>query len=99
MQRRGQGHSSQGTTCAKGFKQQFGVNYHETFAPTVWPATLCLLLAVAAQKGSVVVQGDAKNTYLHGTLELNEIIYMDLPPQYSLFQQIPTNLANKSLVC
>ena len=83
----------------KGFKQQFGVDYHETFAPTVRPATLRLLLAIAAQKGSVVVQADAKNAYLHGTLELNEIIYMDLPPQYSLFHQIPANLANKSLVC
>src|SRR5271170_4603748 len=62
---------------AKGFKQQFGVDYHETFAPTVRPATLRLLLAVAAQKGSVVVQADAKNAYLHGTLEPNEIIYMD----------------------
>jgi Reverse transcriptase (RNA-dependent DNA polymerase) len=84
---------------AKGFKQQFGVDYHETFAPTVWPATLHLLLAIAAQKGSVVVQADVKNAYLHGTLEPNEIIYMDLPPQYSLFHQIPTDLANKSLVC
>ena len=84
---------------AKGFKQQFGVDYHETFAPTVRPATLRLLLAVAAQKGSIVVQADAKNAYLHGTLEPNEIIYMDLPPKYSLFHDIPPNLKNKSIVC
>ena len=84
---------------AKGFKQQFGVDYHETFAPTVRPATLRLLLAIAAHKGSVVAQADVKNAYLHGTLEPNEIIYMDLPPRYSLFHQIPANLANKSLVC
>ena len=84
---------------AKNFKQQFGVDYHETFAPTVRPATLHLLLAIAAQKGSVVVQADVKNVYLHGTLEPNEIIYMDLPPKYSLFNQIPANLANKSVVC
>jgi Reverse transcriptase (RNA-dependent DNA polymerase)/gag-polypeptide of LTR copia-type/GAG-pre-integrase domain len=84
---------------AKGFKQQFGVDYHETFAPTVRPATLRLLLAIAAQKGSVIVQADAKNAYLHGTLEPNEIIYMDLPPQYSLFHQIPANLTKKSPVC
>ena len=84
---------------AKGFKQQFRVDYHETFVPTVRPATLRLLLAIAAQKGSVVVQADAKNAYLHGTLEPNEIIYMDLPPQYSLFHQIPTNLNKKPLAC
>jgi hypothetical protein len=58
-----------------------------------------LLLAIAAQKGSVVVQADAKNAYLHGTLEPNKIIYMDLPPKLSLFHEIPTNLKNKSLVC
>ena len=57
------------------------------------------MLAIAAQKGSVVIQADAKNTYLHGTLELNEIIYMDLPPKYSLFHQVPANPENKSLVC
>ena len=79
---------------AKGFKQQFRVDYHETFAPTVLPATLCLLLAIAAQKGSVVVQANAKNAYLHGTLEPNKIIYMDLPPKYSLFNQIPANCYN-----
>ena len=45
------------------------------------------------------MQADAKNAYLHGTLEPNKIIYMDLPPQYSLFNQVPANLANKSLIC
>jgi hypothetical protein len=33
---------------AKGYRQQFGVDYTDTFAPTVHPATLWILFSLAA---------------------------------------------------
>ena len=49
----------------KGFKQQFGVDYTDTFALTIRSATLCILLSFAAQKGAAVHQCEVKNAYLN----------------------------------
>ena len=50
---------------AKGFWQQFGVNYMDTFAPTIQSATLHILLALAAAhiENIIIKQADVKNTY------------------------------------
>ena len=49
----------------KGFKQQFGVDYVDTFAPTIRASTLRILLSFAAQKGAAIHQCDVKNAYLN----------------------------------
>ena len=67
----------------KGFKQQFGVDYIETFAPTVRAPTLQILLYFAAQKGAAVHQCDVKNAYLNSRLRGNVTLYSELPPKYS----------------
>jgi hypothetical protein len=59
-----------------GFKQQFGVDFTETFAPTIQPATLCTLLSLASNN-SVIVQADVKNAYLHGYNDTNKVFYHD----------------------
>jgi hypothetical protein len=85
---------------AKGFKQQYGVDYTDTFAPTVRPATLRILLSLGAQKGSVIVQVDAKNAYLNARLEGDIELYMKLPPLYKSYRQLPPELEKEhEVVC
>ncbi|KAJ2921694.1 hypothetical protein H1R20_g15407, partial [Candolleomyces eurysporus] len=64
----------------KGFSQRPGIDFNETFAPTIRPVTLRLILALGATMGSAIEQGDAKNAYLNGVLPPNEIIYMQPHP-------------------
>lgn len=81
----------------KSFSQIYGIDFHKTFAPTVQLMTLCILLSVAASKGSAIQQADIKNTYLQA--ELKETIYMELPPMYDMFWAVPKHLKDKQLVC
>ncbi|CAI7928243.1 unnamed protein product [Closterium sp. NIES-54] len=66
----------------KGFKQRDGVDFHDTFAPTVRFATLRLFLTIAAAFDLEVNQLDISNAFLNGTLD--EILYMMQPPGYEL---------------
>ena len=79
----------------KGFKQQFGVDYVETFAPTVRAPTLRILLSFAAQKGAAIHQCDVKNAYLNSRLKDNVTLYSDLPPKYKSFRDLPPDLKDK----
>ena len=83
---------------AKGYVQIFGKDFTETFAPTIHPVTLQILLVLAASKGHKIIieQADAKNTYLNAFLNKDKIIYLALPPYYKLFCTIPTKLANSN---
>jgi Reverse transcriptase (RNA-dependent DNA polymerase) len=63
---------------ARGFSQQYGVDYYETFAPVVRMESLRILLAIAAIEDLEVHQMDVVTAYLTGVLP--EEIYM-APPQ------------------
>ena len=55
--------------CARGFTQQHGVDYFETFAPVIRMESLRILLALAAVKDLEVHQMDVVSAYLLGELE------------------------------
>ena len=57
------------TLVAKGYKQTYGVDYQETFAPVAKMNTIHILLSLVANFGWSLQQLDVKNAFLHGDLE------------------------------
>jgi len=67
--------------CAKGFSQQYGVNYFETSAPVASKEAIRMVIAFAAANGWSMEQVDIKTAYLNA--ELKESVYMDFPPGFA----------------
>lgn len=65
---------------AKRYTQTYGVDYQENFAPVAKMDTARILFSLATNFNWNLSQFDAKNTFLHGTL--NEEIYMKIPPGF-----------------
>lgn len=65
---------------AKGYLQQLGVDFHQTFALVVCMETIRTVLALAAQLELQVFQLDAKSAFLNG--ELEEEVYVEQPKNY-----------------
>jgi hypothetical protein len=66
---------------ARGFTQEYGVDYEETFAPVARLSSVRALLAVAASRHWSLSQMDVKNAFLNG--DLSEEVYMQPPPGLS----------------
>ena len=62
---------------ARGFQQEEGVDYDETFAAVVKPASYRILFALAAICGWLIHQGDVKTAFLNSGLP--KPIYMKAP--------------------
>lgn len=61
--------------AARGFSQQYGLDYEETFSPVAKIVTIRTIISLAAYKGWKLWQLDVKNAFLYG--ELDRDIFME----------------------
>jgi hypothetical protein len=62
---------------ARGFSQEYGIDYQQTYAPVVKMASLRLILALAIDRSWFLRQLDVSTTFLYG--DLDTIVYMEYP--------------------
>lgn len=62
---------------ARGFTQEYGVNYFETFSPVVRFTSIRIILAIASDRNMHLKQFDIKTAFLNG--DLSEDVYMEQP--------------------
>jgi hypothetical protein len=69
------------TRCAwwrGGHRQQYGLDYEDTFAPVSSYRTMCMILTASAHENLVLRQFDVRTAFLNG--ELEEEVYVRPPP-------------------
>jgi hypothetical protein len=62
---------------AQGFRQRFGVNFFETYAPVANMNSIRIVLAVCCARGFLIYQFDVDTAFLYGTLD--EVVFMEIP--------------------
>ncbi|GJT51833.1 retrovirus-related pol polyprotein from transposon TNT 1-94 [Tanacetum coccineum] len=62
---------------AKGYKQEEGIDFKESFAPVARLEAICMFIALAAHKNITIFQMDVKTAFLNGLLK--EEVYVSQP--------------------
>ncbi|GLT32318.1 hypothetical protein SLA2020_069930 [Shorea laevis] len=75
-------HKYKARLVVKGYAQELGVDYGETFAPVARHDTIKLLVALAANLGWKLYHMDVKSAFLNGILE--EEIYVEQPQGFEV---------------
>jgi len=70
---------------AKGYTQQYGIDFKETFAPTLKQDTLRIITKIAVQRDFNTKQIDINSTYLNANLKEN--IYMKAPEGHDSYNK------------
>ena len=65
---------------AKGYNQEFGIDFEESFAPVARLEVIRILLTYASSKGFQLQQIDVKSTFLNSYIK--EDIYVEQPPGF-----------------
>ncbi|KAL0406097.1 UNVERIFIED_CONTAM: Retrovirus-related Pol polyprotein from transposon TNT 1-94 [Sesamum latifolium] len=73
--------SNQARLVAKGYTQQPGVDFEETYSPVAMAKSIRILLAIAAWYDYEIWQMDVKTAFLNGFVE--EEIFMDQPEGFT----------------
>ena len=82
---------------ARGFTQQEGIDYSETFSPVIKQATVRLVFSILVSCGWKIHQLDIHNAFLDGVLD--EEVYMKQPPGF-VDSALPSHVCrlHKSLI-
>lgn len=65
---------------ARGYNQEYGIDYSETFSPVVKSVTIHLVLHLAVTRSWPIKQLDVNNAILQSTLK--EEVYVSQPPGF-----------------
>lgn len=77
---------------AQGLKQEYGLDYKETFAAVAKMTIVCTLLTIVAIRNWPLLQMDVQNAFLHG--DLRETAFMKPPPDKHVLQIMFVTYAN-----
>jgi len=80
---------------AKGFHQQLGIDFSETYSSIIKPITIRTMLSLAISTGWPVYQVDVSNAFLHGNLQ--ETVYLLDLSIHLILQQV-TNCTKPCMV-
>ncbi|BBH03176.1 ADP glucose pyrophosphorylase large subunit 1 [Prunus dulcis] len=80
LNKKGEIHKHNARLVAKGYKQEYDVDYTEVFAPVARHDTIRMVISIAAQNSWPIFQLDVKSAFLHD--ELQEQVYVEQPAGY-----------------
>ena len=66
---------------ARGYTQEYGISYEETFALTIRLSALKTIIALAAKHSWRLHNMDVVTAFLAATLPKEDVVYIRLPPE------------------